>query len=70
MSKSSLVRGIFYNYEAGSLVLSFYSGAYYEYYMVPEQTFIDFVNADSLGKYFNENIKDKFKFNEIEEFVS
>lgn len=44
----------------GDLILKFKSGSFYRYKDVPTYIFRDFQFADSHGKYFYENIKDKY----------
>jgi hypothetical protein len=59
---SSVIRA--YSYDALHAVLRivFVSGAVYDYEAVPEFVYRDMKNAFSKGIFFNEHIKDKFKF--------
>jgi hypothetical protein len=49
------------------LRVNFMSGGEYEYVDVPFQVFKDLVQAESVGKYFNANIKDKYVTKLLEE---
>jgi len=47
------------------LEIQFESGRIYQYYNVPEEIFLEMLNAPSKGKYFNAAIRGKFPFREI-----
>ena len=47
-------------YENGILSVKFKSGSIYVYASVPENVADEFMNADSLGCYFNQFIKDRY----------
>jgi hypothetical protein len=51
-------------YELDNLVLEieFSHGAVYQYSGVPEGEYDGIMNADSKGKYFNANIKNRYSF--------
>jgi KTSC domain len=51
-------------YEPGdsSLVVHFMNGTLYKYLKVPQATFDALMRAPSKGRFFNDNIKDKFQF--------
>lgn len=51
--------------DKGDLIIKFKSG-YYKYKDVPSDTFWDFYDAESLGKYFAQHIKNKFEFEKME----
>jgi hypothetical protein len=48
------------------LEIQFESGRIYQYYDVPQEIFDGMLNAESKGKYFNANIRGKFRYQEIE----
>jgi len=48
------------------LEIVFESGRVYQYYDVPEEVFFGMLNAESKGKFFNSNVRGKFRFREIE----
>ena len=54
---STVVQSWHYDYEMQTLTIRFKNGTVYEYYDVPEGTYYAFVQADSLGEFFNEEIK-------------
>ena len=37
----------------------------YQYFLVPEQEYNELMHAQSHGKYFNQNIKDKYQFKKV-----
>ncbi len=47
------------------LEIQFESGRIYQYYNVPEEIFLEMLNAPSKGKYFNAAVRGKFPFREI-----
>jgi catechol 2,3-dioxygenase-like lactoylglutathione lyase family enzyme len=47
------------------LTVEFRSGKRYAYQAVPCQTFDDLLNAESRGRFFNEQIRDRFEFREV-----
>ena len=59
---SSVIRSIDYNVDTEDLTVELQSGASYCYHNVPSEVHDDFVEAESLGKFFNTNIRGKFKF--------
>ena len=54
-----------YDTETKSLKLTFNNDGIYEYDDVPHETFSALNIAESTGKYFNANIKTKFKFKKV-----
>lgn len=48
------------------LEIRFESGQVYQYYDVPDDIFDAMLNAPSKGKFFNQNIRGKFRYREIE----
>jgi hypothetical protein len=47
------------------LEIEFSSREVYHYFDVPKKLFVDLLKADSAGKYFNQCIKGKFRFQKI-----
>lgn len=45
-----------------TLEIEFNSGAVYQYASVPPSEYEGFLNADSKGKYFHANIKNRYSF--------
>ncbi|HLO83537.1 MAG TPA: KTSC domain-containing protein [Nostocaceae cyanobacterium] len=57
---SSMAYAIGYNSKDQILQVEFQSGAVYQYTGVEQQTWEDFHNADSIGQFFNEEIKGQY----------
>ena len=51
-------------YDAGTsrLLVRFAHGGWYQYFGVPQQVYEDFIAADSHGRFFHEQIRDRFPF--------
>ena len=62
---SSTIKSINYDYDSKILLIEFNGNAKYEYKDVPEGVYLRFKYSDSLGKHFNENIKDNYSFSKI-----
>ncbi|MGH9721406.1 MAG: KTSC domain-containing protein, partial [Bryobacteraceae bacterium] len=45
--------------------LEFHSGAIYHYFEVPLETYRELLQADSKGRYFNQHIRNCFRFQQI-----
>jgi hypothetical protein len=63
--ESSNLKSAKYNTESQDLVMTFNSGAIYEYNNVPWEKFTKFRMSKSQGKYFNENISKSYKYTKI-----
>jgi hypothetical protein len=48
------------------LEIEFESGRVYQYYDVPEDIYNAMLSSDSKGRYFNQHIRDKFPYEEIQ----
>jgi len=59
---SSVIRSYYYDAQHAVLRIVFVSGAIYDYEAVPESVYQAMKSAFSKGTYFNQYIKDKFKF--------
>ena len=59
--KSSNVFAIGYNEETGTLQVEFKNGSVYEYYEVPENVFVTFMNAESKGRFIRNLYKYKYR---------
>ena len=58
--KSSNIKAVGYDEITQKMRVEFFSGGLYEYDKVPRNTFLAFMKAESLGKYFHKNIRGKF----------
>jgi KTSC domain len=47
-------------YQAGTLEVEFVDGDVYRYFLVPRALFIEFMQAESKGAFFNDRIRDRF----------
>ncbi len=64
--QSSAIEQVSYDPDAQTLVATFReSGRTYVYADVPEEVYDGLLFSDSLGAYFNANIRDRFPFREI-----
>ena len=57
---SQVIKSIMYNYVLEILTVKFHTGQKYDYFKVPNDTFISLKNSDSIGKFFNKEIKSNF----------
>lgn len=64
---SSNIKEIGYNAKNKVMLVKFHTGAMYSYSMVTAKTYNEFKNAQSVGKYFATNIKDKYPTLKVEE---
>lgn len=58
--KSSTLNQIEYDYETHTLQVEFRQGSIYKYFEVPEEAYESLIQAESIGKYFNSNIKRQY----------
>ena len=58
---SSMINKYVYNFATGTLKVEFTGGALYEYANVDPELYDNLCKADSIGKFFNEKIKNKFE---------
>jgi hypothetical protein len=59
---SSNIEEIGYTPETKVLEVLFKAGGTYKYYDVPQEVYDDFVKAESVGKYFQANVKGVYEF--------
>lgn len=62
---SSMLNSVGYDEKKKILKVEFNHGGIYEYYDVEKETFNDLMSADSLGRYFINNIKDDYDYSQI-----
>jgi hypothetical protein len=58
--ESSALREI--GYEDGVLEVRFATGRVYRYLGVPEHLYAELLRAESRGRFFNENVRDAYRF--------
>jgi hypothetical protein len=64
---SSVIDTVGYDMDRSKLFIRFVSGELYVYYNVSFLEYIKLINAISVGKYFNHNIKDCYSFDKVRE---
>lgn len=52
-------------YEGNDLLVEYKSGTKYRYKGVPKNTYDDFMNAESKGRFMNESVKGKFEYERL-----
>lgn len=60
--QSSTMAGIGYDEASHTLTVEFNSGSRYNYYDVPQHVYDGMKSADSIGKYFNAEIKSVYRY--------
>lgn len=64
---SSNLKSIGYNNSSKILEIEFVNGAIYQYYAVPQRTYVELMQAKSHGKYFYAFIRDNFQYQQVQE---
>ena len=59
--KSSMITFAEYDEAERGLEITFTNGTVHIYFDVPSETYDNFINASSQGKYFNQNIKNEYR---------
>jgi hypothetical protein len=62
---STVINGFEYDARTERLVVTFVTGRIYEYSNVPVETYRAFRSAFSKGKFFNEQIRDRYDCREL-----
>ena len=62
---SSNIAAIGYDIASEKLRIEFNSGTTYEYANVPFDEYTDLLNADSVGKQFNQCVKNNYSFTQV-----
>lgn len=60
--KSSNLKSIYYDKETSTLEVRFNGSGEYHFFDVPEIVYQKFYNSASKGKFFAENVKNKYRF--------
>ena len=63
--ESSNIKSIGYDLAKNDLEIEFQTMYIYVYHDVPKKVFRELMNADSIGKYFHQNIRDKYKYEKV-----
>ncbi|PMB18870.1 KTSC domain-containing protein [Fischerella thermalis] len=64
---SSMANAIGYDSDRNILQIEFHNGAVYQYSDIDEDTWQDLHQADSIGKFFNENVRGKYQYERIDD---
>jgi len=64
--ESTAIREIDYDAERAKLLVRFESGERYVYVGVPGEVHRSFVEADSKGRFFQSQIRDRYPFNRLD----
>ncbi len=62
---STNVRSVGYDKSSSILEIEFKSGSIYQYFAVPEKEYQGLMNAVSKGRYLNQNIKDSYRYIQV-----
>jgi len=65
--ESTAIREIDYDPDRAKLMVHFDSGERYVYVGVPGEVHRSFVDADSKGRFFQAEIRDRYPYNKLEE---
>lgn len=58
---STVIAEVRYDDESGTLEVLFHNGRVYRYLKVPPEEYDALIGADSVGKYFNQEIRTRYK---------
>lgn len=64
--ESAAIREIDYDVDRSKLLIRFVSGERYVYVGVPAEVCRSFVEADSKGRFFQSQIRDRYPFNRLD----
>jgi hypothetical protein len=56
---SSAIRAV--GYYGGTLTVEFHTGRTYDHHGVPYSVYVEFMNASSLGNYYNRRIRGRYR---------
>ena len=63
--ESSVVRAVGYDPAERTLEVEFHTDRVYRYFVVPQRVYDALLTAPSVGRYFNENVRDRYPVREI-----
>lgn len=64
---SSMANAVGYDTDNNILQVEFHNGTVYQYSGVDEDTWEDLHQTDSIGKFFNENIRGKYQYERVDD---
>ncbi len=62
---SSNLRSVGYDPQTSTLEIEFHHGGVYHYFAVPESRYAELLAAASKGSYFNDHIKDQYRYRKV-----
>jgi hypothetical protein len=62
---SSNIAGIGFDKESETLRVEFHNGSAFEYFDVPESLHAEFMQSESKGRFFAQNIKDRYQSQKV-----
>ena len=62
---SSNLKWVSYNSRSHEMLIQFQSGAVYQYWDVPGNISQGLVQADSPGKFFNQNVRNRYNYKRV-----
>lgn len=64
--KSSVIASVGYDVQERRLEVAFHNGRVYAYFEVPLSVYEELITAESVGKYFNENVRPDYEAELVE----
>jgi len=58
--ESSVIRAVGYERDTATLEIEFHSDNVYRYFAVPHGVYEGLINAESVGAYFNQRVRDRY----------
>lgn len=68
--ESSTLGSAGHDAQSAVLELQFRNGAVYQYFLVPPRVYLDLLGARSKGAYFNQNIRGRYPYQQIQDAAS
>lgn len=65
--ESSNLKSVGYEEDSQTLEIEFNTGAVYQYTAVPKWVFEDLMDAESVGRYFHQHIRNVYEYKQIDE---
>jgi hypothetical protein len=65
--ESTTLRSAGHDAKSAVLELQFRGGAVYQYFLVPQRVYRDFMEAPSKGEYFNQNIRGRYPYHRTQD---
>ena len=63
--KSSVIESLGYDSDSRVLEVEFRTGRIYHYFQVPPDLYRDLLKAESIGEFFNRNIRSDYRCDEV-----